>query len=341
LCGNRANISDTEFRLTPHQCAASNLIWGGAGMDTGRATKALHECAEGNGLTIYVIGGSISAGGKLNQCSGNAEPPEKMCRDTSKAKTQSKGGKFQMLECKPLAWPAKLEDALNNHFPCSIGSRGGHTVINAARSAVASDYWFAHFMAARSDPNHPMNTAHVILLETSANDVEDIGDISPRQNFVPKPANQFPAAMRYTELLVRLLRGLKHKPLVMWVTAGFCCNNEYNSEHATGPLLRRYDMPYVSMAQALYPFEGLEGPANRAGYWTARTGKYNTPRADFFENVLFVRCSFLDRSFAFEAAVFDPTIAIHSLKPAQAWSNSIPFGCLLSYRCSLVHPSQH
>jgi hypothetical protein len=233
-----------------------------------------------------------------------------MCKDRSKAETQSISGKYQMLECKPLAWPAKLEDALNNHFPCSNSRK--HTVINAARSAVASDYWFAHFMAIRGDPNHPMNKAHVILLETSANDVENIGDIYPGQKVVAKPTAQFPAAMRYTELLVRLLRGLKHKPLVMWVTAGFCCNNEYNSEHATGPLLRRYDMPYVSMAQALYPFEGLEGPADRAGYWTARTGKYNTHRGDFFENVLFVRWLFFGQRFALEDAMRG------CLKPLQA-----------------------
>eukprot|EP00729_Bicosta_minor_P002356 gene2356-29343_t len=269
-CGNRANITDFTFELTQHQCQASNLIWGGAGMNTARASARLNECADGKGLNIYVVGGSVSAGGKVSQCSSPGGQITTACKQDN----QTREGRFQSLECKALSWTSKLEQALNNHFPCSGAGNVKHTVLNHARSAVASDFWFAHFMAARADPTHPIHSADIILLETSANDVSDIGDISPDHEWRDSPADQFPAAMKYTELLVRLLRGLKHKPLIMWVTAGFCCNNDHNSEAATYPLLKRYDVPYASIAGALFPFEGLEGPADRPGYWTPRTGKY-------------------------------------------------------------------
>ena len=43
---------DTEYRLSTHQCHAADWIWGGAGMDTKRASEALSECAGGNGRRV-------------------------------------------------------------------------------------------------------------------------------------------------------------------------------------------------------------------------------------------------------------------------------------------------
>lgn len=170
---------------------ASNLIWGGAGMNTARASARLNECADGKGLNIYVVGGSVSAGGKVSQCSSPGGQITTACKQDN----QTREGRFQSLECKALSWTSKLEQALNNHFPCSGAGNVKHTVLNHARSAVASDFWFAHFMAARADPTHPIHSADIILLETSANDVSDIGDISPDHEWRDSPADQFPAAM--------------------------------------------------------------------------------------------------------------------------------------------------
>ena len=50
------------YEVTPAMCEASQTIWGGEGMDLGRVADQLFTCDGDRGLSIYVVGGSVTCG---------------------------------------------------------------------------------------------------------------------------------------------------------------------------------------------------------------------------------------------------------------------------------------
>ena len=180
-CWSDAAFGPTDWKLSYDQCAATRTNWGGSGMAIARAAERLQREGGDNcsrkGLSVLAVGGSITAGHPAG---------------------------------KRTAWPARLEHWLNVEHPVCDGSR--HTVLNGGAAYRASDHWHTYFLQARADAKHPVHQADVILIETAANDVQDMGKV--------KGANKAQLTEMYTELIVRTLRSLQHKPFFMWCTVG-------------------------------------------------------------------------------------------------------------------------
>jgi len=157
--------------------------------------------------------------------------------------------------CYAEAWPRRLEEVLNTHYPCSQpGVR--HTVINDCVNGVGSEYWVDKFAQERHQTDHPLTNADVVLVETAAND-----------GWLETPTE----AEVNTELLARILSRLDSKPLAMWVTASWH-GGAYNwtdpkiyrrklgfhrdAEEQHLKVLRYYNIPHVSMLQAFQPLAG-------------------------------------------------------------------------------------
>lgn len=237
------NHSST-WELAPSQCNATATHWGGSGMDVQRASEQLHSCSNGRGLVVLVVGGSITTG----HCQ-NRDP--------------------RILAGYEKSWPAQLETHLNAEHPCGGNNAGSndtssvrHTVINRSERSVGSNHWMEYFLSARSDPDHAVHRADVVLLETASNDYQSWHGAAARE------------VTKYVELIVRILRRLPHRPVVMWVTVGWRPggrdsggNLDYVKALSSEPqhleVMKYYDVPHVSMLRAMEPLDERREFLNR------------------------------------------------------------------------------
>ena len=68
--GKPVSIADHQvYEVTQEMCEASQTNWGGEGMDLGRVADHLFSCDGDRGLSVYVVGGSITCG------AGKVPPP--------------------------------------------------------------------------------------------------------------------------------------------------------------------------------------------------------------------------------------------------------------------------
>ena len=83
---------------------------------------------------------------------------------------------------------------------------------NLAKSGCGSNYWVDQLVEWKHIPEHPINHADLILVETEMNDVyETVSHHSRDYGIVGNPIAQ------ETEMLAKLLLELKQKPALMWV----------------------------------------------------------------------------------------------------------------------------
>lgn len=207
------------------------------------------RCSGGRGLTVAVLGASISCGS-----SGAAGA------DKGRAPCKSAGSRLgaPQLYCKEEAWPAFLEEMLNARWPCVSGR---HTVANLCQAGVGSDYWsnrIAAWLARGSDDAlHPLMRADLVVVETANNDISTSNDNIKRTFSRDDEADWKRTAKSgthaWTELLVRVLLSLPRAPALVWLTAswrGFLKPPNFNrsATHSHKLVLQHYDIAQVRAA---------------------------------------------------------------------------------------------
>eukprot|EP00588_Corethron_pennatum_P011602 CAMPEP_0194277420 /NCGR_PEP_ID=MMETSP0169-20130528/9757_1 /TAXON_ID=218684 /ORGANISM="Corethron pennatum, Strain L29A3" /LENGTH=500 /DNA_ID=CAMNT_0039021391 /DNA_START=307 /DNA_END=1805 /DNA_ORIENTATION=- len=217
--GDPLDHNGSSWELSPSQCAATQTIWGGSGMDIKRASDKLHRCADEKGLKILAVGGSITTGHSQSRLKGALAGPNG-------------------------AWPSQLQKYLNSEHPCP-NSEIKHVVLNRSTRSVGSDHWLQYFLTSRNNEDHEVHDVDIILLETASNDFQSW---HKGESEVTK----------YVELIIRTLRGLKHRPFFMWVTVGWrnakdLTHGDTEEQHLK--VMKYYDVPHTSMLGAFMPVE--------------------------------------------------------------------------------------
>ena len=268
-------------------------------MDANAAAAELASCKTG-GLTVYAIGGSVTALGPRTYGCGpgggcDADTGRDYCERAYSDLNEGVEAGRKAKGCKGLSYPQLLEDALNAHFPCRDAAAGSHRVVNRGVPGVMSDFWFDHLLSERSDKNSLLHQSQVVMLETSVND-RKAGGGSPYPELIIRCCSvrlcsdyckarglrphlnlnacihSLTATGLTHAMMPRLLRGLKHKPFILWVGASFGCSCGFakpydgpkpiepeSAEPLQQPTFLRYDVPYVSLPAALAPFDNLYG----------------------------------------------------------------------------------
>ena len=200
-------------------------------------------------LTFTVLGGSVSCGDG---------------KSTTHPSRESNG--------KSGAWPAFFEKLINDRFPCYSTNNGSnvHEVLNLCEVAKGSDHWIQLF-ARKKDANDSfkfwsaVNRTNIFLIDTSLNDLFGKGYTLGVPN-----ANR---TMMQTEILIRLILMIEQAPAVLYLGASSqshceeskgCTDWGWEGQARTDavehqlPIAKYYNVPFVSMIDALGPFTTKE-----------------------------------------------------------------------------------
>ena len=156
------------------------------------------------------------------------------------------------------AWPNWLEALINLKYgktcinPGNPRKFGYHRVVNYCQPGEGTNYWIDKIGEYRTDPNHALHYADMVIVESAVNDIDK------------NPAR----VAATTEILVRLLLALPNKPGLLYLgssTRHFLSKpwtdpTVGNGVVAQWPVAEAYKIPYLSMAHG---FSGLNTKEKR------------------------------------------------------------------------------
>eukprot|EP00041_Stephanoeca_diplocostata_P028090 m.786048 g.786048 ORF g.786048 m.786048 type:complete len:538 (+) comp23304_c0_seq35:132-1745(+) len=229
FCWHDDVFGETSFRLTQSMCARSIKNFGDPSMIT-RVAKRIDDnlC-----LKIVAIGGSVTEGIFVqNDASESYRDPQTYVR-----------------------WLKRL---LDTSLPCGDGD--GHDVITLAASGKPTMHW-AHQLQHTSFISE-IEGADIIVVESAVNDYYSRSAGSQKWSEA-QAALEGTNVHKYTEFLVRRLRTLFPTSALVWLAGGwhgfhtgFQTNTPRlygNAEDIHYDVLRRYDIPQISLLHALQP----------------------------------------------------------------------------------------
>ena len=232
----RSPVDGQEYAPTLAMAQLSNTNWGR--VLSNRTAELLHA---NKPIEIHILGGSVSVAAYV--MTGAFKKRGEWHPDNPLVGTSMRHGNSNSEN----AWPAMVEAALSG----CLGA-GMARVINHAERAVGTDVWVDR-MASNSVN---LSSADVILIEEASNDAEQYtvqaaGGGGGKSGFTGESS-----AAGFTEVLLHQLKALPKQPFLMWVTAAWK-DFEYGRAHSAEAehlsILRRYDVPHLSVLQAVTP----------------------------------------------------------------------------------------
>ena len=243
--------SKSEYSLTADMCRAAWRIRG----HVDRFARIRLKLEKGIPVIIAPFGGSVSCGRNLTP--SNARP-DRLCTDYNR-------GTQVYIECKHEAYPAMLQQALNELYPaksnnCTEPGRhekknltGCHRVLNFCHPGMGSD----KVVSSVVKEHKTLLQADLVIVETTRNDIKEL---------LQTHNSSQDAIGHYTEILVRQLLWLKNEPAIIYLHAAWRFGTppaevapfHTNAAEQHRHVLDYYNIPQVSMMAIFQPLYSTE-----------------------------------------------------------------------------------